>query len=104
MTFQSPNTGILPRHSVIIDGQKSAGGGAELAHVYPGTGEVTGRLRQASVADVDAAVAAARRAFPAWRALPGDKRRDLMFKLASLMERDTQLLAQLATIENGNAI
>jgi acyl-CoA reductase-like NAD-dependent aldehyde dehydrogenase len=46
-------------------------------------------------------VAAARKAAPGWRALTGDKRRDLMFKLAALMEQNSKQLAQLSTIENG---
>ncbi|MFC3214988.1 aldehyde dehydrogenase family protein [Novosphingobium panipatense] len=40
----------------------------------------------ASAADVDRAVAAAKAAQAAWRAMPGDKRRDLMLKLASAIE------------------
>jgi acyl-CoA reductase-like NAD-dependent aldehyde dehydrogenase len=105
MALLSPQTDLLPHHTLIIGDQKSEGGGGKSwAHVYPATGAVTRELKLANAADVDAAVAAARAAFPAWRALPGDKRRDIMFKLATLFERDGQLLAQLATIETGNAI
>ena len=104
MAYQIPNRDILPRHPVIIGGVLSEGGGQTMPHIYPGSGQVTGEVRLASPADVDAAVAAARKAAPAWRALTGDKRRDLMFRLAALLERDTQLLAQLSTIENGNSI
>jgi len=39
------------------------------------------------------AVAAARKAAPGWRALTGDKRRDLMFKLAALIEQNSKQLA-----------
>ncbi len=105
MALHSPQTDLLPRHALIIGDKKSEGGGGKSwAHVYPGTGAVTREIKLADAADVDAAVKAARAAFPAWRALPGDKRRDLMFKLASLFERDGQLLAQLATTETGNGI
>ncbi|MFC3173661.1 aldehyde dehydrogenase family protein [Novosphingobium bradum] len=104
VTFQTPNRDILPRHTTIINGQVGFGSGAELAHVYAGTGEVTTELRSGTAADVDAAVAAARKAFPAWRALPGDKRRNLMFKLAELFEKYAPLLAELTTIETGNPI
>src|ERR1700761_9474890 len=105
MALQNPQTDLLPRHALIIGDKKSEGGGGQSwAHVYPGTGTVTKEIKLANAADVDAAVKAARAAFPAWRALPGDKRRDLMFKLATLFERDTQILAQLATIEAGNGI
>jgi acyl-CoA reductase-like NAD-dependent aldehyde dehydrogenase len=105
MALQSPRTDLLPRHPLIIGDQKfERGGGQSWAHVYPATGAVTSELKLANAKDVDAAVGAARAAFPAWRALPGDKRRDIMFKLAALFERDSQLLAQLATIETGNSI
>ena len=56
----------------------------------------------ASAQDVDDAVQAARAAFPAWRALPGDKRRDLMFKMAGLIEQHAKELAELSTLENGS--
>jgi acyl-CoA reductase-like NAD-dependent aldehyde dehydrogenase len=89
---------------VIAGGACSNGGGALMSHIYPATGQVTGEVRLASAADVDAAVAAARKAAPGWRALSGDKRRDLMFKLAALIEQNTKQIAQLSTIENGSTI
>lgn len=104
MSYQAPNKDLLPRSAVIIDGTPSAGSGISLPHIYPATGQATGDIRLASPAEVDAAVAAARRAAPGWRALPGDKRRDLMFKLASLIEQDGATLAHLSTVENGMAI
>ncbi|MEY4159878.1 MAG: hypothetical protein RLZZ136_499, partial [Pseudomonadota bacterium] len=71
------------------------------SHIYPGNGQVTSDLTLASAADVDAAVAAARAAFPAWRALPGNRRRDLLLKLAEVIERNAPHLSALAVIENG---
>ena len=62
MTYQAPDTAQLPRYPVIIGGKRSDGSGASIAHVYPATGQVTSELRLASVADVDAAVTAARKA------------------------------------------
>jgi acyl-CoA reductase-like NAD-dependent aldehyde dehydrogenase len=104
MTYQAPNHGLLPGHPVIIGGKPGNGGGATLRHVYPATGQATGEIRLASPADVEGAVAAARRAAPAWRALTGDKRRDLLFKLAALIEQNGRQLAELSTIENGSTI
>jgi acyl-CoA reductase-like NAD-dependent aldehyde dehydrogenase len=63
---------------------------------------VTREIALGSVSDVDEAVRAARAAFPAWRVLSGDKRRDLMFKLAALCEQYMQELSELSTIENGS--
>jgi acyl-CoA reductase-like NAD-dependent aldehyde dehydrogenase len=103
MTFQAPNTAILPRYPVIIgDRLMERGNGSVLPHVYPGTGQVTREIGLASIGDVDLAVAAARAAFPAWRALPGDKRRDLMLKMATLFEQNVKALGELSTVENGS--
>ena len=104
MTYQAPDTTLLPRYPLIAGGKRSDGSGAVMTHIYPATGHVTSEVRLASVADVDMAVAAARKAAPGWRALSGDKRRDLMFKLAALIEQNSKQLAQLSTIENGSTI
>jgi acyl-CoA reductase-like NAD-dependent aldehyde dehydrogenase len=104
MALLQPQRDLIPEHSLIVGGARSQGSGATFEHVYPATGVATGKLAVASAADVDTAVAAARAAFPAWRALPGDKRRDLMFRLAALVEADVERLAHLSTIENGNVI
>jgi acyl-CoA reductase-like NAD-dependent aldehyde dehydrogenase len=104
MGFQAPNRDVLPKYPVIAGGQPGAGDGQTIPHIYPGTGQVTAELRLAAPSDVDAAVAAARKAAPGWRALPGDKRRDLMFRLAALIEQHGQELALLSTIENGAPI
>lgn len=104
MPLLAPDKTLFPGHSCLIDGSLVNGSGSAFTHIYPATGAPTGDVWQATSGEVDATVAAARRAFPAWRALPGDKRRDLMFKLAALIEADTQRLAHLATVENGNVI
>src|SRR6202000_3325620 len=104
MTFQTPVAERLPQHSAIIGGTLLTGGGETVPHIYPATGQATADVRLASRADVDAAVASARAAAPGWRALTGDKRRDLMFKLAALCEQNSKQLAQLSTIENGSTI
>ena len=101
--FQNPDAEALPRFPLIIgDAQEEAGSGAAHAHIYPATGQVTREIRLASAADVDRAVAAARAAAPAWRAMNGDRRRDLFFKLAALCEANMQALAALVTAENGS--
>jgi acyl-CoA reductase-like NAD-dependent aldehyde dehydrogenase len=103
MSFTHPDIGALPKHSLII-GHKMVerGGGMVHAHIYPGTGRVTREIALGSASDIDEAVAAARSAFPAWKAMTGDKRRDLMFKLAALCETNMADLGQLSVIENGS--
>jgi acyl-CoA reductase-like NAD-dependent aldehyde dehydrogenase len=103
MAFSSPATDVLPRHPVIIgDKRLERGSGARWPHVYPATGTVTAELALAGPQDVDDAVLAARAAFPAWRAMTGDKRRDLMLKMAALLEQNIPALSELLTIENGS--
>jgi acyl-CoA reductase-like NAD-dependent aldehyde dehydrogenase len=105
MTFTIPKRELLPRHALIIgDRLADSGGGVAHAHVYPATGTVSCEIGLAAASDVDLAVQAARAAFPAWRALSGDKRRDLMLKLASLLEQQVSEFSELLTSENGAPI
>src|SRR5579862_3988302 len=102
VSFVQPDVSALPRHSLIIGDQKSVSGrGGVHGHIYPATGRLTREVGMANGADVDEAVKAARAAYPAWRALSGDRRRDLMFRLAAMCEQHAQELGQLSTIENG---
>lgn len=102
MSFPSPDLGIIPKHPVIVgDTRLTRGSGQVHAHIYPANGQVTAEIALAGASDVDAAVQAARAALPAWRAMPGDQRRNLMLKLADLIEARTPELAALATLENG---
>jgi len=104
MAFRSPNTQALPRHSLIFgDTVLERGSGKVQPHIYPANGRVTREIGFASADDVDRAVQAARAAFPVWRALPGDKRRDLMLKMASVIEQHAKEFAELSTAENGSA-
>ncbi|MCW1431157.1 aldehyde dehydrogenase family protein [Novosphingobium sp. JCM 18896] len=103
MAFRQPTAGDLPRFPLIIgDSREEQGSGDTLAHVYPGTGTVTREIRMANADDVDRAVAAARAAAPAWRALPGDQRRNLFFKLAALFEAKSAEFAPSLIAENGS--
>jgi acyl-CoA reductase-like NAD-dependent aldehyde dehydrogenase len=105
MGFQRPDMATLPKYPLIIgDSLELAGNGEVHAHIYPGTGTVSRELAMASAGDVDRAIAAAQSAFPAWRAMNGDKRRNLMFQLAALLEAEAQTMAPMQTAENGTSI
>jgi acyl-CoA reductase-like NAD-dependent aldehyde dehydrogenase len=105
MAFISPDLSCLPRHILIAGAERADSGSGPLhSHIYPALGSITRELRLAGPAEVDVAVTAARAAFPAWRALAGDKRRDLMFAFAAKLEAEAQMLAMLGTIENGSPI
>jgi 5-carboxymethyl-2-hydroxymuconic-semialdehyde dehydrogenase len=55
-------------------------------------------------ADVDRAAAAAKAAFPAWRDLPARQRRDLLYRVAELIEENAQEVALLETLDTGQTI
>ncbi len=70
----------------------------------PATGEVLATLTQASAEDVDAAVAAARNAQPAWGALGGAGRARYIYAIARLMQKHARLLAVLESLDSGKPI
>src|SRR3989440_1736840 len=71
--------------------------------INPSTGEVITQVAEANAADVDKAVAAARAAFDkgSWRKMSGSQRGVLMNKLADLIEKHADELAQLESLDNG---
>ena len=72
--------------------------------VNPATGQKLARVAQASPAEVDSAVAAARRALPAWSALSGHARARYLYAIARQVQRNSRLLAVLETLDNGKPI
>ena len=67
----------------------------------PATGEVVDSVPRADAADVDAAVAAAAKAFPEWSSTPGVKRAEIMVRAAQLIRDHTDEIATLLTREQG---
>jgi aldehyde dehydrogenase (NAD+) len=72
--------------------------------VDPSNGEKLASVAQGSPADVDAAVRAARAAFPKWRALTPHIRARYLYALARLVQKHSRLLAVLETMDNGKPI
>jgi malonate-semialdehyde dehydrogenase (acetylating) / methylmalonate-semialdehyde dehydrogenase len=72
--------------------------------VNPATAERLARSPVAGKEDVDAAVAAAAAAYPAWRRTPPEDRVQYLFKLKQLLEDHLEELAQVCTQENGKTI
>ena len=70
----------------------------------PATGDRIAGATQGSPADIDAAVAAARRALPRWSALPGAERARFLYALARHVQKRERFLAVLETIDNGKPI
>ncbi|HUE77555.1 MAG TPA: CoA-acylating methylmalonate-semialdehyde dehydrogenase, partial [Longimicrobiales bacterium] len=70
----------------------------------PATGELLGRVPLSTAAEVDAAVAAARDAFPAWRATPAVERARVLFRLKVILDERRDELARLLTREHGKNV
>jgi len=72
--------------------------------IDPSSGKSLGRVAQGSAGDVDAAVKAARRAFPAWAALTPHARAKHLYALARTVQKHSRFLAVLETMDNGKTI
>jgi len=97
---------LLPEGQLYIDGVlRPAQGGARYEDIGPWTGEVVGYAPDGSAADMEAAIAAARRAFDAtdWPTNAA-KRRDLVGKLCAKLRENRDRLAELAVEEGGAAL
>ena len=88
-----------------IAGKPVAGTSGRTADVFnPASGEITGKVALASTAEVDAAVAAANAAWPAWAGMPPLRRARVMFKFKELLERDRKEFAAIITSEHGKVL
>jgi acyl-CoA reductase-like NAD-dependent aldehyde dehydrogenase len=99
------STGFLGRNPLmLIDGkQVSAESGKTFAVYNPATGSVIANVPEGDKADVDLAVAAARRAFDErrWTKISPSERGRILWRIADLIERDLEQLAELESIDNG---
>jgi len=90
--------------AMFIDGAWVGSSHDKTIAVYdPSTGREIARIADASDADVDRAVAAARTAFDdgRWSGMPPYKRERILHKLADLLEANSAELAELESIDNG---
>jgi aldehyde dehydrogenase (NAD+) len=89
----------------LIGGEvRAASSGRLLDSVDPSTGEVWARIPHSDPTDAEAAVVAAKAAFPAWAALPPDARRDYLKQVANLFVEHGEELAALESTDNGNPL
>ena len=93
---------------LLINGQWVEGSGKAFDTTNPATGEVLTQVAEASAKDVDQAVAAARKAFDetggAWRKMSASERGRLLWRIADLIEKNIDELAELETLDNGKPI
>jgi aldehyde dehydrogenase (NAD+) len=79
--------------------------GETFGTVNPSTGEEICQVAAANAADVDRAVQAARKAFEgSWRKMNASERGQLLHRLADLIEKHTEELARLESLDNGKPV
>jgi aldehyde dehydrogenase (NAD+) len=72
--------------------------------IDPSTGAPLAKVSQGTKADVDAAVAAAKAALPAWKRLTGHARARHLYALAREVQKHSRLLAVVESMDNGKSI
>ncbi|CAD7962752.1 unnamed protein product [Amoebophrya sp. A120] len=81
-----------------------ASDGGTFDTIDPSTEKVIASVAKGTAADVDKAVAAAKQAFFTWRDCGGPARRDMMLKLADLLEQNKQQMAEVESLDNGKPV
>lgn len=95
----------IPTISHYVNGTASAGTSTRTAPVYnPATGQVAKNVLLASTADLDAAVAVAQAAYPAWRDLSQARRQTIMYNFRELLNARKGELAEILTAEHGKVL
>jgi aldehyde dehydrogenase (NAD+) len=92
---------------MLIDGKwRDSVSGKTFGTINPATEEVIAQVAEGDAADIDLAVRAARKAFESgtWRKTDARDRGLLMYRLADLIERHGDELAELETLDNGKPI
>jgi aldehyde dehydrogenase (NAD+) len=96
---------IKDRYLPFIDGTFVEGGGPDLVSINPGTAEPLAEVSTVSAADVDTAVAAARRAYTrVWSRMSGAERGKYLFRIARGIAERARELAVVETLDNGKPI
>jgi succinate-semialdehyde dehydrogenase/glutarate-semialdehyde dehydrogenase len=90
---------------LLVDGERLGAIGRRTQPVInPATGAQLGELPLANAADLDRALVATQRAWPAWRALGPRERGKILQKAAQLLRERSEPIARVATIEEGKTL
>lgn len=93
----------MPDYKLLIDG-RLVDGADTLDVVNPADGKVFATCARADMAQANAAIAAAKSAFPAWASLPVAARADFLCRLADAMEAEFEMFGKLLTREQGKPL
>ena len=93
------------RRDLFYDGRWQEAKSGRTIEIYsPGTQESLGHIADASAEDVDAAVRAAHRAFPAWRKLAPQERVAMVKQTAQVLRDRASELGMLEAVDSGNPL
>ena len=95
---------IKPSYGLFIDGDFVDGHGEGFKTINPATEEVLAEISEATDADVDLTVHAARKAFRSWSRISGAERGKYLFRIARIIAERSRELAVLESIDNGKPI
>jgi aldehyde dehydrogenase (NAD+) len=97
---------LRPNYGLFVDGSfVDSEGGEPFKTVNPATEEVLAEVVSATPADVDRAVAAARRAYDTvWGPMPGRDRAKYLYRIARILQERSRELAVLESLDNGKPI
>lgn len=85
-----------------INGQEVAPASGNFGPVFdPSTGEQQAQVCLASTAEMDAAIATAKEAFPAWRSTSLSRKSEILFRFRELVVANRDEIARLVSIEHG---
>jgi aldehyde dehydrogenase (NAD+) len=103
----APSRSKISPGKLLIDGQW-LDSSRNFDTLNPATGEVLTQIAEASAADVDRAVAAARKTFDdrgaPWRKMSASERGRILWQLADLVESNIDELAEIETLDNGKPV
>jgi acyl-CoA reductase-like NAD-dependent aldehyde dehydrogenase len=98
-----PFENSVPQYRLLIDGQLAAGA-ASLEVINPATGKLLATCARADKSQLHAAIAAAKKAFPAWSATSIDARRQVLLRFADALQTRAPEFARLLTQEQGKPL
>jgi betaine-aldehyde dehydrogenase len=98
------NDSVIEVQNFVDGALKNASPGEKIDILNPSTGERIGVVTASSAQDVDDAVLAANRAFPAWSQLTPGTRSQLLLRVADLFDNDLQRFADLEVADAGKPI
>jgi succinate-semialdehyde dehydrogenase/glutarate-semialdehyde dehydrogenase len=104
-TLKAESTDLYDAYGLYIDGKWTpARDGAVVEVVDPATEETIGHIPKAGAADLDDALAAAKRGFETWRRVAPWERSQVLRRAASLLRERLEAVARLMSIETGKPI